>query len=238
MPERASMTDVITTLKLVERNYLGLEQPFINNKIEFGPWITDEDVQIVIQTLYLFDGPSLGKLDLQKHFRSELVWKNLGKLSLKNRKGMKSLLPQIADKLLTGIGFSAIYKAHALVGAAHNKIKGVSQISQHNFGLDLTLDRADKNSDIISSIGTLSVEASQLKSLLDEQEEIFGKVLAEYGLEKLPMVLVTHTVDIIREKIDQVLRTPHDTSAKYPHNPLVLRENIGLDLNPRSEERV
>lgn len=225
---------------LKDRTYLGTTNPTVQNKINLGKLQT-EDTKISTRSLWIFDGPSLGKCNITTDIRNEVVYKNLGKLRLRDVNTFDVGIP-LLSALLNITGGNIIHELRIFWDKFLERREGVKALSKYRANLVLRKSDVPENEDIqegfvVGKIDFVAKELSHIRCSRSKLERTFGGKVDFDTLGGLPALLMTQRIHIPEELIDWIKSLSLKGTKKYQDPALVLRENFDpTRLNPNTRQ--
>ena len=131
------------------REYLHTEKPILSVKVSAQPH-PEEPVSLETVTLWLFDGPSIGRLYMGADLRTSSTWRGYGKLSSRydKKRKVRGVADHIFDAILSSIGISCIKD----LGAAVDVIRGKDESKKDRWNLAVYSDADPKLADRVIGI--------------------------------------------------------------------------------------
>ncbi len=250
------MENYKSELQYKTKGYLGIV-PVTSLKI-MADVVKGEPASLEATTLFVFDGISLGKLNIDEAIRTKLVWNYFGRLSMAQVEHTHSKkYKKILSTAVVKAGLSIVYlTALNYFIDAYKDIKKKEEVSKREF--DLRFSGTSTNNKALrgKEIGKFSYSATKYDRLrkrskgieefkkktgIDPTETLENKL--EHRLEEYPFVISTSRYDISEDSVNFVLGQPCKVKQKnkYPQPSIILRKTIdlgGLNPNDHREKHV
>ncbi|MBS3052296.1 MAG: hypothetical protein J4428_02920 [Candidatus Aenigmarchaeota archaeon] len=237
------MSDPDVQLKLSKTQYLGPPKDSLLLRIATVPAL-GRDFSLYTKSLFIFDGPSLGRLNIVDDVRYRATWHQYGKISLRGRKQKigAERVKHLTYAVLSAMGLS-------FIGNLFDLVYTFKTSQRFDFESDLVLNLYDEQEGQKrnTAVGTLSASAKKHYARTKEQRDAIKKFTGNLSdttalpkrmlenLENYPVLSVSTKYAMPRKSVDYVLSLQRrQLSNEYKDPLLVMR--TGVDISGLSSD--